>query len=166
MVPSTLPSTQERKARCRPTTGLLALLLRLLTLLLSSLQGSGPVWTSCPPRPPSRASYPPLDLPAPCRNISLTSFLESQARPIGQGPPPPGPCSPGQEQPSGALGSWVQKVLCLYRTPTCKYMETCPHSPFGQKPPGTPPPMRPWGAKATQNHTRAEAPPWLLPSLD
>ena len=115
---------------------------------------------------PHGPSYLPLDLPPPRRNISFTSFLESQARPVGQGPPPPGPYSPGREQPSGTLGSWVQKVLCLYRTLTCKYMETCPTQSFRSETPGHPPPTQPWGAKATQNHTRAEAPLWLLLFLD
>lgn len=121
-----------------------------------------PARCSCPHRP----SYPPLALPPPRRNVSLTSFLESEARPVGQGLLPLGPRSPGRGLPSGAPGSWVQKVLFFYRALTCKNVETCPTHSFWSETPGHPPPHGAVGAKTTQNHTRAEAPPRLLLPLD
>ena len=121
-----------------------------------------PAHRSCPHGP----SHPPSALPPLCRNVCLTSFLESEARPVGQGPPPPGSRSPGQGLPSGALGSWVQKVLFFYHVLTCKNVETCPTQSFGSETPRHPPPHGAVGAKTTQNHTRAEAPPRLLLSLD
>lgn len=106
-----------------------------------------PACCSCPHRP----SYPPPALPPPRRNVSLTSFLETEARPVRQGPlpraraPQVGGCLQGLRAP-GSKRSCFSTVHSLARM-----WNPVPHIPFGQKPPGTPP--TPWG-RGGQDHTK------------